>query len=436
MHATRTVGARSTEMRIGFSSPPLSGRLNPTIALARKLRDRGHDVFFFSLADAAAAVRAAGLEFWPLGEKDFPVGFARQSQAQLSLLTGLQGVRFSIARLAAAIDMIVREGPALLRNAKAEALVLDQFVFGAWNVAMHLGLPYVHIANGLPLNQYSSVPMRYFGWPYSNGWLARLRNRASNALFNRIRTPVRAALAKHCRSLGISIDLADPNAGFSRLAQIAQIPAEFDFPNPELPPWFHHAGPFQDLHARPALDFPWAELTGKPIIYASMGTLQTGLDHVYRAISEACAGLGCQLILSLGPDLDRRSAGILDANTIAVPYAPQLEILRRATVCITHAGLNTALESLAQGVPMVAIPVTNDQPGVAARIAWTRTGTVVPLRRLTVPRLRNAIRKVLDDPLYREGARRLQTAVQTANGLERAADIMERSFGVPKRDSA
>ena len=51
-------------------------------------------------------------------------------------------------------------------------------------------------------------------------------------------------------------------------------------------------------------------------------------------------------------------------------------------------GLNTTLEAMAQGVPLVAIPVTNDQPGVAARIApIKKTGTFVPSKQLTVPGL-------------------------------------------------
>lgn len=54
--------------------------------------------------------------------------------------------------------------------------------------------------------------------------------------------------------------------------------------------------------------------------------------------------------------------------------APQLELLKRASVCITHAGFNTVIESLANGVPQVAIPITHDQPGVAARIADKKTG--------------------------------------------------------------
>ncbi|MFZ0710133.1 MAG: glycosyltransferase, partial [Terrimicrobiaceae bacterium] len=57
-------------------------------------------------------------------------------------------------------------------------------------------------------------------------------------------------------------------------------------------------------------------------------------------------------------------------SPIVVPFAPQLELLRRAALTITHAGLNTALESLNQGVPMVAIPIPNDQPEVASRLEW------------------------------------------------------------------
>jgi len=79
--------------------------------------------------------------------------------------------------------------------------------------------------------------------------------------------------------------------------------------------------------------------------------------------------------------------GSLPANCIVVKNAPQVELLKRSALCITHAGLNTALESLTQGVPMVAIPVSIDQPGVAARIAYTKTGRYVPLQEMTAPRL-------------------------------------------------
>jgi UDP:flavonoid glycosyltransferase YjiC (YdhE family) len=116
-----------------------------------------------------------------------------------------------------------------------------------------------------------------------------------------------------------------------------------------------------------------------------------------------------------------------------VQRASQLELLKRASVCITHAGLNTVLESLTQGVPQVAIPVTVDQPGVAARIAEKKTGRFVPLKELNVSRLSLLLDHVLNDPIYRDNARYIQEAIAETDGLSKAADLLERAFGFLSR---
>jgi zeaxanthin glucosyltransferase len=113
-----------------------------------------------------------------------------------------------------------------------------------------------------------------------------------------------------------------------------------------------------------------------------------------------------------------------------VNRAPQLELLKRASVCITHAGLNTVLEALAQGVPQVAIPVTVDQPGVAARIAEKKTGLFVPSTEVTVSRLASLLDQVRNDSIYRDNARHFQKVIAEASGLSKAADLLERAFGL------
>jgi zeaxanthin glucosyltransferase len=69
------------------------------------------------------------------------------------------------------------------------------------------------------------------------------------------------------------------------------------------------------------------------------------------------------------------------------------------------------LESLAQGVPQVAIPVTVDQPGVAARIAEKKTGLFVPSKDLTVSGLSLLLDRVLNDTTYRDNARHFQGVI-------------------------
>ena len=176
-----------------------------------------------------------------------------------------------------------------------------------------------------------------------------------------------------------------------------------------------------------AIAFPYDRLTEQPLIYASMGTLQNQLLWIFEAIAEACQDLDVQLVIALGGGTTPESLPKLLAKAIVVGYAPQLELLPKAALTITHAGMNTTLESLSYGVPMVAIPITNDRPGVAARIAWTGTGEVVPLKQVNVAKLHQAIQQVLTDKSYKENALKLQKANERGGGVHQAADIIEQA---------
>jgi zeaxanthin glucosyltransferase len=419
-------------VRIAFATLAAAGHYNPMTALARKVRERGHEVFFIGIPDCEPPVRVAGFEFRSFGERQFPAGSRRIWEAHLSRLHGLAGCRFTLEHLIQGFETVVREVPSVLHDARAEAVVADELLFGILIAAAQLHLPVIQIANALPAHQYDSIPLPVVDWPYRSGAFARLRNRAGYAVLRHFLKPFRAVVEQHCRRHGVPFDSRDPNAGLSNFARISQLPSAFDFPNAELPPWFHYTGPFHDGLGRAEVEFPWGKLTGEPLIYSSMGTIQNGDERVFRMIAEACSGLGYQVVLSLGENVASENVGPLAGNCVAVAYAPQLELLRRAALCITHAGLNTALESLAMGVPMVALPITNDQPGVAARIVYTRTGTALRYRRLNPVKLRRAVRQVLEDTRYRENARRVQTAIQAANGLERATDIIEAALSASK----
>jgi zeaxanthin glucosyltransferase len=184
------------------------------------------------------------------------------------------------------------------------------------------------------------------------------------------------------------------------------------------------------MEGREPVPFSWEKLTGKPLIYASMGTLVNGLNNVYGAILEAVSQFQeMQLVLSVGKNVNPGDLGSIPSNTIVVPIAPQIELLKRAALCITHAGLNTTLEALAEGVPIVAIPVGYDQPGVAARIAYHGVGEFIEIGSLTARHLSELIGKVTTNPSYRDKARRFQEIMARTRGLDLAADIFERVCG-------
>ena len=400
----------------GFLSYPAPGHLYPLTALARRLQQRGHEVTYFQVADAEPFIRGAGLRFHQIGAADYPAGTLRQIIEPLSRLKGIAGLRYTVQEMTCReAAMVLRDLPAAVRGAE------------------HLGLPFVTAIATLPINLDDSIPFVSFGWGHGTGLLARLRNRLGNAFLEFLLAPLHRTVNERRREWGLP-PAQTMNDYFSRRAQIAQVPAEFDFPSRRLPPHFHYTGPFTDGEGRTPVDFPWWRLDPElPLVFASMGTLQNGLYHVFHTIAAACAGLGVQLVLSFGGGLEPRALGALPGNPVVVRYAPQLELIRRATLTITHGGLNSVLESLAQGVPLVALPVTNDQPGVGARIQWSGTGKTIPVGRVSVQRLRAAVDEVLKNPCYRARACELQARIAAGNGLERAAELVEQACGAGAR---
>jgi zeaxanthin glucosyltransferase len=423
--------------KIGFLSLPLTGHLNPMTALARKLQSRGNEVVFIGVPDIEPAVRAANLEFTPFCENEFPAGSVAKSWGAVANMQGLDVVRYTCKEL---LPGLLKAGlehlPEKIAETGVEALVIDSVYTLLQIVPMHLRLPYVHVWNVLHFDLSGSTPLSLYGWRHETGPEAQARNVAGLQLLSELYEKVIQIAQSYAERNGLEIDWADPASTFSKLAVITQTPREFDLPIANLPPQFHYAGPLRDDEGRGSVSFPWEKLNEKPLIYASLGTLVNGLIKVYRDILEAVSEFPeTQLVLSVGRNLDQSDLAPIPPNAIVVQSAPQTELLRRAALCITHAGLNTALESLAEGVPMVAIPIGYEQPGVACRIAYHGVGEFVELEDLTAPRLTELIAKVRSNPSYRDKANRFQKTIKEKRGLDVAAEIVERAFRTPQSDA-
>lgn len=411
-------------MHFGIISPPVSGHIHPFGALGRELAARGHRVTFFHMPDLAERVRTEGLAFYAIGESDHPSGSLPQSLDKLAQLQGLAALRFTIDAISKTTEMICRDAPEAIRHTGIDALLVDQTEPAGASVADHLGLPFVTICNALVLSSDKHVPPPFTAWNYNESWWARLRNAAGYRMSRQMMRPVERVV-QHYRERWKLRRYATPEDSFSKLAQISQQPQAFDFPRRRLPDCFHYTGPFR--HAHRHVEFPWHRLDGRPLIYASLGTLQNQKEHMFRCFAEACQEMDVQLVITHGGGLGEAVAASFPGDPIVVGYAPQMEVLAKARLTLTHAGLNTVLDSLACGVPLVAIPITYEQPAIASRIRWTGTGETLSLRGLRVSTLRQTIQRVLDDSGYVSQARRIQQAIVEAGGVNTAADIVERS---------
>ena len=410
--------------RIGILSVAAPGHIYPLVALGKRLRSKGHEVVYFQVADVEAPIRAAGLEFHLIGETDFPPGTIRKLDDEIGRLQGLAGLRCAIRRIVKSSRMILRDAPDAVRKEGIDALIVDQCEMAGGAVADHLALPFVSAAAALPLNQDSSVPFVFYPWSHGFGLSTRIRNRLGDAFMGGVVSPVIRAVNQQRRAWGLP-PCRTMNSTFSTLAQVSQLPAMFDLPGRRLPDGFHHTGPWTDPEARAAVDFPWTRLDPtRPLAYVSMGTLQNGVLRPYQIIAEACARTDLQLVISMGGGRSPSDLGDLPGDPIVVGYAPQLELIRRSVLTICHGGLNTVLESLESGVPTIVLPVTNDQPGVGARVEWWGVGRSIPVGRVTTNLLCRALDEVLLDRTYRDRAEALRDSIAEEDGLNLASDLV------------
>lgn len=408
----------------GIICPAATGHLNPMTTLGRELKLRGHRVTVLGITESQSKTLAAGLEFREICGSEFTGGMNKESLIKLGKMSGSAALKYTVYLIQQSAAMLLQQGPAAVKQAGIEALIVDQLSPGGGTIADYLDIPFISSGGCLLPHQEEAVPPFFTSWNYSPRLWARLRNRAAYYLYNRLELPIQQLVNEYRQRWNLPL-YSHVNDQYSQLVQLSQLPAELDFPRQEAPQCLHYTGPYHNSSSRELVYFPYERLTEQPLIYASMGTIQNRLSGIFQCIAEACEGLDVQLVISLGGSTSPESLAKLPGSPLVVEYAPQLELLQRAILTITHAGPNTVLESLSNAVPMVSIPITNDQPGTAARLVWAGAGEMVSLARLNVPRLRQVIKRVLTEKSYKQNAIRLQKAIQSAGGVSQAADIIE-----------
>src|ERR1700758_1968738 len=215
-------------MRIGFLSLPVPGHLNPMTALARKLQSRGHDVVFISLADTAPFVKAAGLPFVPCSEAAYPAGSLGTFVRRLSELSGEDALHFTVNTMMKGYTASLFESlPNILSKAGVDGIVLDQYQPYVELIAMHLGMPFVHVSNALHVDYTGRTPICFVDWPYETGAEAFARNIEGIRRARVLLEPVKATARAYAKKVGLSIDWTNPHSTLSPLAWITQCPKEF-----------------------------------------------------------------------------------------------------------------------------------------------------------------------------------------------------------------
>lgn len=410
---------------IAMTGMPAAGHVNPSLPLVRELVGRGVDVTYYSTGEFADAVERAGAKFraYPegaIGSRD--IAAATQSGSSVRVVAKVLEATLSLVPFLR--EEFARERP--------DAVAYDSNALWGRVTAAGLGLPTISFMTTMLLGPADFKGLTAREWAYTLRLMLPDFPRAVRAR--------RRVLGRFGREVVPSTPML-PMFGDLTLFPI---PREIQPTNSRLDESCHFLGPTvnPDKPGNPVNPVNYglhgteldAELSAHvagadPVVLVSLGTLHAGTGEFFRTCFTALADLPARVVLAVGHSTDPAHLGRPPANTLVRTTVPQLEILCRAAAFVTHGGMNSALEALTFGVPMVVVPQQVEQLVIGRTIA--ERGAAVVLRQhlshrpVPAGELHAAVERTLSDPTARERARALGAAFGSGGGAAAGADLVQ-----------
>jgi MGT family glycosyltransferase len=394
-----------------FFGTPLYGHTNPTIPLVRRLVASGEEVVYYSNQTFEEDIRQTGAQFRAYRDKllvDATAPAARVGDRNLAGLFHL-AMRATQGVLAQELEAIRKEPP--------DYIIYDAGAFWGKSIAQILRIPAVCSVVIFAVNRHVVKLARGSGL---------VRRRLFEGFSNvrellqgmRIRRNMRKIHGKQLLHLQ---DVLFPRAD-SYIVYTSRFFQPFSETFDER---FHFIGPAIP-ERQEQVDFPWDRVTHPDIIYVSLGTLFNWDREFFRICFEALGGLNADVIVSTGGGIPAAAFEQVPANFILRDFVPQLAILSKARVFITHGGMNSASESFYSGVPVVVIPNVLDQVVTARRIQDMGAGLYLKRSEVNSATLREAVLRVLSDEAYRRKSAEIGESFRKAGGVAAAVDAIFR----------
>jgi MGT family glycosyltransferase len=369
--------------------------MNPTLPIVKELVSRGEEVWYFCSKRFEADVLAAGANFLDLGEELESFMAAYKALGNHPFYTLLEYIiRYDEAMLPRLFSTIERHS--------FDYVVYDSFLGGGYFLRNILKIPVI-CSNSTFVMSMLPVPERMLApgfHPQLDAFYEKLQ-----AVCDQFQVPVPSAYELFL------------NKGELNLVYTSKE--------------FNSDDAFDDSYAfvGPSLtertedpDFPFAEIEGKGVIYISLGTINTDHPEFYKTCIDALKDIGHPVILSVGKKCDIALLGEIPDTFIVRDYVPQLDILRRSVVFISHCGFNSVSEALFYGVPVIAVPMVNDQFLVAKRLEKTGAGITLQISDLSAERIKKTVSMLLTDQKYKDASARIGETFRSAGGYNQAVD--------------
>jgi UDP:flavonoid glycosyltransferase YjiC (YdhE family) len=264
------------------------------------------------------------------------------------------------------------------------------------------------------------------GFMPARTWYDRLRDRLVSAAIMRAHWRDALPFTNHARRAFGLPHLRRPFEEFDRADRfLVMASPHVDFLPSRPPSNVVYTGFVNDNFSHDATwEWPWKQEDDRPVVLVTMSTNDQGQFTVLQRLLDAVGRLPVRVLVSTGPSLRGRKLHA-PQNVELQTWVPHDDVLPRVRLVIAHGGHGTTMKSLTAGVPVLCVPLTADQPDIAARIVARGVGARLS-RRSSPARIRTAIMSLLHDETVQRRVRDLAAHLRLENGVHAAADELER----------
>jgi MGT family glycosyltransferase len=392
-----------------FVNMPAHGHINPTLPVVEELLRRGHRVRYATGADVLDKVRASGAEAW-----EIPLRALRPPRLDEGFDPEQMVPQFNqmLDDMQASLPMLEEQ----LAGDPPDAVCADVMTLLGRIVAEKLDLPHVSLVPNFASNEQFSMREEF---PAHNTSFD-----PNHPVFLRFAERMREFAAEQ----GVQIPM--PGAANAQPAplNVVFLPREFQLRADTFDGRFVFVGPCLGSRERRE---QWEPADpDRPVLFVSLGTVFHDRLEFYRMCLEAFGDSPWQVAMSVGSEVDPADLGPLPENFEVRRHFPQTAVLRKARAFLSHTGMNSTMESLFYGVPLIAVPQMPEQSMNARRVEELGAGRGLDSAKLDASLLRNAVDEVAADESIRANVEALQRGIRSCGGPAAAAEAIEKHLSV------
>ncbi|MBR2927672.1 MAG: glucosyltransferase [Oscillospiraceae bacterium] len=381
--------------KIVFFCIPAHGHTNPTLGVVKELISRGHQVWYYSYNMLRDKIESTGATFVSCDDFDMEQKLSPKDGARIG-----KDLAFSTKILVDTTLALDDKVCADMERLKPDCIVADSMAVWGKAVAMKLGIPFVSSTTTFAFNQHSAKIMKQsFG-----DFLKML-----------LSMPKVTKQIKRLQQKGYPIkSVLDIIQNDEHTHTIVYTSAEFQPCCETFSDKYAFVGP----SIRPASKT--VEKSRSKLVYISMGTVNNDMLPLYQNCLTALSDAGYQVIMSVGSMVSVDSFGALPEQISVFPQVDQIAVLQQADLFVSHCGMNSVNESLYFGVPLLMLPQTPEQSGVAQRVA--QLGAGILLKKTDVRSIAQGVKTLFSDSSFRENAHKISVSFRECSGAKGAAD--------------